>query len=105
MNVTGSKALIEDSGELDDAIATIKAAALDPEHFDIEVYRMPDVVDPRTGLYPIRYAVEITNRASGRGATVAGARARRGCSVSSRSLQRANLTDGNGPVRALSSAQ
>jgi hypothetical protein len=72
MNVTGSKALIEESGELDDAIATIKAAGLDPEHFDIEVHRMPDVVDPRTGLYPIRYAVEITNRASGRGATVAG---------------------------------
>jgi hypothetical protein len=72
MNVTGSKALIEDCGELEDAIATIKASGLDPEHFDIEVQRMADVVDPRTGAYPIRYAVKITNRASGRGVTLAG---------------------------------
>jgi hypothetical protein len=72
MNVTGSRALVEDSGELDDAIATIRAADLDPEHFDIDVQRMPDVANPKTGVYPIRYAVKITNRASGRGATLAG---------------------------------
>jgi hypothetical protein len=72
MNVTGDKRLIEDCGELEDAIATIQAAGLDPEHFDIDVHQMPPVADPRTGLFPIRYAVKVTNGMSGRGATLAG---------------------------------
>ena len=72
MNVTGDKSLIEDCGELEDAIATIKATGLDPEHFDIDVHRMPPIADPATGLFPVRYVVKVTNRMSGRGATMVG---------------------------------
>jgi hypothetical protein len=47
MNVTGDKSLLEDCGELDDAIATIKATGLDPEHFDIDVHEMPPIAELR----------------------------------------------------------
>jgi hypothetical protein len=44
---------------------------LDPEHFDFDVRRLKEEMGA-DGLYPIRYAVLVTNRASGKGATFAG---------------------------------
>jgi hypothetical protein len=72
MNVTGDARLIRKSGELDDAVATISRAGLDPEKFDFEVQRLPDRVDPVLGRHSIQWAVKVTNRVTGRGKTVAG---------------------------------
>jgi hypothetical protein len=71
MQVTGDAKLIRDCGELDEVIATIKAAGKDPKQFDFEVRRLKEGTGS-DGLYPIRYAVLVTNRKSGKGATLAG---------------------------------
>jgi hypothetical protein len=64
MEVTGDSNLIYDSGEAAEAVAVLKAAGIDPEHFVFHVKRTPSST--------ISYAVSVTNRVTQRGATLAG---------------------------------
>ena len=72
MEVTGDSNLIYDSGEASEAIAVLKAAGIDPEHFVFHVRRLPDAPTAATASSAISYAVSVTNRVTQRGATLAG---------------------------------